>query len=378
MLGVKIPKRYVQLGYKSAFELSQRRKFMSIGTTIKKLRRDQNITQEQLAELLGVSTNAVSQWECDKTAPDISHLPVLANIFEVSADVLLEIDIAKSKKQSEIKEFAVKYGELHSQGKTEERLNLCRAMQKKYPNDETVRYYLMRVLQNGYIDESFDEIVLLGEQLMESKNTEYRTGAIRGLCFTYLHKGDRAKALQYADMVPQAEDLRLHVLEGAELVEHCQKYFWKVGNQMYLYMKYLIDCPDAGYTHEEKHELWKTLYNMFHMIFPNQDFGFWHDRLARISFFMALESGKTESFERAMRELEQMLIHIEKSQGFTENSHSSLLVNKIKINQTNIAKSSPEMLGHTYLRYLSNNDVIFASIKETPRYIKIKKRLSSL
>lgn len=48
---------------------------MSIGTTIKKLRRDRNITQEQLAEMLGVSTNAVSQWECDKTAPDISHLP---------------------------------------------------------------------------------------------------------------------------------------------------------------------------------------------------------------------------------------------------------------------------------------------------------------
>lgn len=41
---------------------------MSIGTTIKKLRRDQNITQEQLAEMLGISTNAVSQWECDKTA----------------------------------------------------------------------------------------------------------------------------------------------------------------------------------------------------------------------------------------------------------------------------------------------------------------------
>ena len=68
-------------------------------------------------------------------------------------------------------------------------------MQKKYPNDETVRYYLMRVLQNGYIDESFDEIVMLGEQLMESTNMEYRTGAIRGLCFTYLHKGNRTKAL---------------------------------------------------------------------------------------------------------------------------------------------------------------------------------------
>ena len=351
---------------------------MSIGTTIKKLRRDRNITQEQLAELLGVSTNAVSQWECDKTAPDISHLPVLANIFEVSADVLLEIDIAKSKKQSEIKEFTAKYSEFHSQGKTEERLKLCRTMQKKYPNDETVRYYLMRVLQNGYIDESFDEIVMLGEQLLESTNMEYKMGAIRGLCFTYLHMGDRAKALQYADMMPPAEDLYLHVLEGDELVEHCQNYFWKVCDRMYLYMEYLIDCKDSGYTHEEKHAMWNSLYDMFHMIFTDKDFGFYNDRLVRISFFMALESGKSGTFEKAICELERMLVHLEKNQDFTEISHSSLLVNKIKINQTNIVKSSTETLGHTYLRYLNNNDAVFASIKDTPRYLNIKERLAAM
>ena len=243
------------MDYKSAFELSQRRIVMSIGTTIKKLRRDRNITQEQLAELLNVSTNAVSQWECDKTMPDISHLPVLANIFEVSADVLLEIDISKSKKQEEIKEFVAKHTELFSLGKTAERLKLCREMQKKYPNDETVRYYLMRVLQNGYQDECHDEIVMLGEQLLESTNLEYRTGAIRGLCFTYLHNGDRAKALQYADMLPPHEDLHRHVLEGEALVEHCQNYFWNVCDRMYIYVKYLIDCKEAGYTHEEKHSI---------------------------------------------------------------------------------------------------------------------------
>lgn len=351
---------------------------MSIGTTIKKLRRDRNITQEQLAELLGVSTNAVSQWECDKTAPDISHLPILANIFEVSADVLLEIDIAKSKKQSEIKEFTAKYAEFHSQGKTEERLKLCRTMQKKYPNDETVRYYLMRVLQNGYIDESFDEIVMLGEQLLESTNMEYKMGAIRGLCFTYLHMGDRAKALQYADMMPPTEDLYLHVLEGDELVEHCQNYFWKVCDRMYLYMKYLIDCKDSGYTHEEKHAMWNSLYDMFHMIFTDKDFGFYNDRLVRISFFMALESGKAGQFERAMEELEKLLIYLENYKGFTGISHSSLLVNKIKIGQSNIAKSSEEALGHAYLRYLNNNDNVFVSIKNDPRYTSIKERLAAL
>ena len=351
---------------------------MSIGTTIKKLRRDRNITQEQLAELLGVSSNAVSQWECDKTAPDISHLPVLANIFEVSADILLEIDIAKSKKQSEIKEFTSKYAELHSQGKTEERLNLCRSLQKKYPNDETVRYYLMRVLQNGYIDESFGEIVMLGEQLLDSDNMEYRTGAIRGLCFTYLHKGNRAKALQYADMIPPAEDLHVHVLEGNELVEHCQNYFWKVCDQMYLYMKYLINCKDAGYTHEEKHTMLKSLYDMFHIIFSNEDFGFYNDRLTRISFFMALESGKAGEFDRAIGELEKMVLYCEKFKNFTEINHSSLFVNKIKFSRKDISKHSEETLGHAYLRYLNNNDNVFASIKNDPRYTNIKERLAAL
>ena len=143
-------------------------------------------------------------------------------------------------------------------------------------------------------------------------------------------------------------------------------------------MNYMLGCTDAEYTHEEKHAMWETLYNMFHMIFPNKDFGFWHDRLARINFFMALESGKAEAFERATCELEQMLVHLEKNQDFTEISHSSLLVNKIKINQTNIAKSNTETLGHTYLRYLNNNDAVFDSIKDTPRYLNIKERLSNL
>lgn len=351
---------------------------MSIGTTIKRLRRDRNITQEQLAELLGVSVNAVSQWECDKTAPDISNLPLLANIFEVSADVLLEIDISKSKKQAEIKEFTEKYAELHSQGRTEERLALSRAMQKKYPNDETVRYYLMRVLQNGYIDESFDEIVMLGEQLMESTNMEYKMGAIRTLCFTYLHKGNRAKVLQYADMMPPAEDLYLHVLEGNELAEHCQNYFWKLCDRAYLYMKYLLDCGEAGYTHEEKHTMWRSLYDMFHIVFADGDFGFFNDRLARISFFMALESGRTGEFERAIAELESVVQYCEKANNFTEIEHSSLLVNRIKIGQRNVSRSSAETLAHSYLRYLNNNDGVFASIKDDHRYTEIKQRLAAL
>ena len=85
--------------HKSAFEvynpIKERGKIMSIGTTIKRLRREKNLTQEQLADHLGITSRAISAWECDRTAPDISQLPVLASVFNVSADVLLEIEGGK-------------------------------------------------------------------------------------------------------------------------------------------------------------------------------------------------------------------------------------------------------------------------------------------
>ena len=76
---------------------------MSIGTTIKRLRREKDITQEQLAEYLGITSRAISQWECDRTAPDISLLPALCHVFGVSSDLLLGIDIEKNKE--EIKKY---------------------------------------------------------------------------------------------------------------------------------------------------------------------------------------------------------------------------------------------------------------------------------
>ena len=62
---------------------------MTIGATIKQLRQKQDITQEQLADALGITSRAVSQWETDRTAPDISQLPALANFFDVTNNFTL-------------------------------------------------------------------------------------------------------------------------------------------------------------------------------------------------------------------------------------------------------------------------------------------------
>lgn len=61
----------------------------SIGTRIMELRRKRSITQDQLAETMGVSSQAVSKWENDISCPDITLLPKLADYFSVSIDTLL-------------------------------------------------------------------------------------------------------------------------------------------------------------------------------------------------------------------------------------------------------------------------------------------------
>ncbi len=62
---------------------------MTIGEKIAKLRREKSMTQEELAEKLGVSAQAVSKWENNICCPDIALIPKIAQLFGVSTDMLL-------------------------------------------------------------------------------------------------------------------------------------------------------------------------------------------------------------------------------------------------------------------------------------------------
>lgn len=63
---------------------------MTIGKRIAHLRKEKGLTQEELAQHMGISPQAVSKWENDQTCPDISALPKLARLFGVTVDELLE------------------------------------------------------------------------------------------------------------------------------------------------------------------------------------------------------------------------------------------------------------------------------------------------
>ncbi|WP_100486370.1 helix-turn-helix domain-containing protein [Sporolactobacillus pectinivorans] len=67
----------------------------TLGSRIGEFRKRKGITQDQLAEHIGVSSQAVSKWENDLSCPDISSLPQLADYFNVSVDELLRGEKSK-------------------------------------------------------------------------------------------------------------------------------------------------------------------------------------------------------------------------------------------------------------------------------------------
>ncbi len=86
--------------------------FMTIyfSENIRNLRKEKGLTQEALAEVLGVSYQAISKWERGESYPDITLLPAISSFFNTTTDDLLGVD--KSKREKAINGYIEKFDKL--------------------------------------------------------------------------------------------------------------------------------------------------------------------------------------------------------------------------------------------------------------------------
>lgn len=66
---------------------------MSIGNNISNLRKKNNLSQEELAEKVGVTRQTISKWELDETSPDINQAKIISQTFNISLDELTDNDV---------------------------------------------------------------------------------------------------------------------------------------------------------------------------------------------------------------------------------------------------------------------------------------------
>lgn len=62
---------------------------MDFGDRLKQIRMNQGLSQEQLAEKIGVSRQAITKWETNRGLPDVENMVILAEIFKITLDELI-------------------------------------------------------------------------------------------------------------------------------------------------------------------------------------------------------------------------------------------------------------------------------------------------
>ena len=255
---------------------------MSIGSTIKRLRREQNITQEQLAEYLGITSRAISQWECDRTAPDISQIPALCHIFDVSSDVLLGIDIDKANE--EIKRYLTEARDFGNQGKGTERTALLREANKKFPRD----YKIMERLADSLVCEysrkgikDYDEVFALCNRILaECTESNIRYEAIDTLGTAYGYAGKKEEMRKLAEQMPRAhfsyENFMMYRWKGDADFEEFQGYLsfllYHTVDMIELAVAQRHDSGEFIYPIEDRIQLWKTAVSLLELLFPDGDY----------------------------------------------------------------------------------------------------------
>ena len=211
---------------------------IALGENIKRLRRDRQLTQEQLAEALEVSFQAVSKWETEASYPDIQLLPVIADFFDVSVDTLLGMDAAR--KEEEIVEIFNHSHELMHEGKAYENMCYLREKQKEYPHNPELMHSLAGAITTYYFyggrkyefdeDErrkAADEALELCKRAIKYSNDGnstvwYKLQMVR----IYTNMDEKVKAKEIVDTLPNiwsSWNLNItHTLPEAEAFQYYQ------------------------------------------------------------------------------------------------------------------------------------------------------------
>ncbi len=195
-----------------------------IGENIRHLRRERDLTQEEVAAHLGISFQSISKWERGDGYPDITMLPSIANYFGVSVDELLGMsEIAKKDKYNEINRL---WADNNKNALHRENVSLMRKSLKLFPNDALLLVQLSTSLEklDGTADEknrNLRESIAVQEQILRyGEDSEVRGATLYNICFAYWKIGEYDKALNGAKKLPNLykarENALVYFLQGEE------------------------------------------------------------------------------------------------------------------------------------------------------------------
>ncbi len=362
---------------------------MTIGTTIRQLRQEKDITQEQLADALGITSRAVSQWECDRTAPDISQLPALANFFDVTTDYLLGVDI--EHKEEEIEKILKHIQKFQELGDQESTANYLREKLKLFPNEPKLLTHLASALQSIYFyqgkadteklkKEKSDEIIALCERALKYyKPTEDNSYPKQLLICQYEYMKDKEKAKEIIMSLPYIsctrDMLEADVLEGKEALKRRQSALLNSFTQM-IHVLFWKICHDDSYSYEQKIEILKADNTLIDLITGGKP-NVLHWALSVNAVTMALCFSQLGDDEKALNMLEAAYYHADSFETRPDGEkYASCWLSELDDKREYTGKTSTDTAYDSIYRIISDNESNFCEVLNgNERFERLMKKL---
>ena len=360
-----------------------------IGAIIKKLRAENNITQDALATAIGVTPQAISRWESEGGYPDIELLPALADFFSVSVDELIGYRLSEREKElAAIKREMYRLSEV---GSIEERVTYARNAFTRYPNDYEIRDHLAVCLY--FVWQETHDTSLVGEieNLLtpvanECVNENIRYDAINTLVCLYSKTKQTDKTMDLVKLLTPMKYCREKTLSygigDGKTKFYIQNEIDKLADALGLAIQNLAlneDLPNDTSTWKNKIEMLRISNRLYSLIYGD-DLMYHHSRLAFNHWLISTYQIALGNTEDALDSLEKMCGHAAAYDLSYQNDHgkhfSSFLVDTQIYPE--ISENFHELTEHTQCYYTLDKmqHARYDCIRQDPRFISVIEKLN--
>ena len=372
----------------------------TMGQIIRRLRKERNLTQEELAEQLNITYQAVSRWENDTGMPDISQIVPLATVFGVTTDVLFNIAGTNANEEAE---KIVKEGYAMQQyGKLETYLAEYDHIQeglKKYPNNLIL---LCRCASIGlslclpdndsiYAEERAAEIAAETERQAKliinySKNMTDIMRARQILVFLYTSQGKYELAEEQAYYFPERSDFTL--FSHLSLIDEAKNDTAGIIARLGVDNVYLLQALEDNFArlgkayyadgqYERSAALYETWFTVMKAMF-GEDFPAFHDfDSGDLYLLMAQAYFAMGENEKAMDSIEQsVMFYLDKITPTNNMRIAALNQNPPLIAHGIIGIPAPDVLRVMLTRTLKSPE--FEPLRNTERFRALESKVNAL
>ena len=351
-------------------------KDISLSTRLKQMRTEKNVTQEELADYLNVTYQAVSRWERGEGYPDIMHLPKLARFFGVSIDQLF--GISEEEDQDKIRNYVKQSTAYRNAGNVEADLKLWQNAYHEFPSDCLVITNLVEAMYFADYKAYSTEIAEYGNKVLKNcKDYSLHYRVIRRMCLMYIKTNQKDIAYDYIQQLPDYTmtkgQLSLYILNGDALVEQIQRNLCDLLVQIMINIEMIPDEFFKG-NPELKLEILKKQHEICSTFFEYGDFGFFNKFICSIYSKEVAEYMKRQDKEKVLDTLEKYFHFAIECDVPTCYRHRSILFTRLSYDSSKVIRFSRRNECRVMLDLLKSE--LFDSLRSEPRFVTIFQRIS--